>query len=56
MCENTSSKEKANPYQKVNLLVHLKNGSVVGRKEQKGEHTKGSVNFFSFYFFVGFFW
>lgn len=50
--QSPSSKEKANPNQKVSLLVHLKNGSVVGRKEQKRENTKGQVNFFlSFFFF-----
>lgn len=56
--QSPSSKEKANPNQKVSLLVYLKNGSVVGRKEQKREHTKGQVNFFlSFFFFCGvFFW
>lgn len=54
--QSPSSKEKANPNQKVSLLVHLKNGSVVGRKEQKRENTKGQVNFFlSFFFFCGFF-
>lgn len=56
--QSPSSKEKANPNQKVSLLVHLKNGSVVGRKEQKRENTKGQVNFFLsfFFFFCGFFW
>lgn len=55
--QSPSSKEKANPNQKVSLLVYLKNGSVVGRKEQKREHTKGKVNFFLsfFFFFCGFF-
>lgn len=43
------------PKKRANPLVHLTNGSVVGRKEQKREHTKGQVNFFLFcgFFFLG---